>query len=120
MEREEILKELERRIDTADGRLQTTVKALAQELGEKPERLYYVMRSLASQGKLQTESHGPKGLELRRGTGEPAKPAERRGHGAGVASGKRGTGPRYCPWCGEAVEQAWKFCPACGDKLPAR
>ena len=93
----------------------TTVKSLAAELGIKPERLYYLIRSFEKKGLIATVSHGPKGMEFRPGNGEPKPALGRRGS---VTVGKR-SGSRFCPWCGQAVETSWHFCPACGDKLPS-
>ena len=111
-----MLQELQQRITGADGTLLTTVKSLAAELGIKPERLYYLIRSFEKKGLVATTSHGPKGMEFRAGNGESKPAAGRRGR---VATPGRRSGSRFCPWCGQAVETSWHFCPACGDKLPS-
>ena len=120
MDREQVLQELQRRIGGTEGKLLTTVKALADELGIKPERLYYLIRSFEKKGQIATTSHGPKGMEFRVGSGEAKAAAAPRARGrvAAAPSGRRSGASRFCPWCGHAVETGWHFCPACGDKLP--
>jgi hypothetical protein len=115
VERQEILEELQRRVRAGGGRLITTVKALADELQEKPERLYYFIQSFSRNGQLLTTSHGPRGTEFRIPAGRPRKDA--------AAARPRGvrraaSGSAFCPWCGAAAADDWKFCAACGRPLP--
>lgn len=100
----------------AGGHLQRTVKGLAEELGIKPERLYYLLRVFEQQGLITTVSHGPLGLEIRPGQD---------GTAASPQSGDRAAAPRvasryrYCPYCGQESAADWRFCTACGRALPA-
>ncbi len=131
MERQEVLDEIRRRIGAGGGRYVQTVRSMAQEMGVKAERLYYLIRSFEEKGELTTISHGPNGMEFRLGTGEPrvaagsgagrrtvASRGGARGAGGRGAGGTAGTASRYCPWCGQPVEGEWRFCAACGEKQP--
>lgn len=118
MERQEILEDLQRRVRASGGRLITTVRALAAEMEEKPERLYYFIQSFSRNGQLLTTSHGPRGTEFRIPAGRPRKeagPAAVRGRPARRAAGGHSA---FCPWCGAAAAGDWKFCARCGEPLP--
>ncbi len=133
MERQQVLDEIQRRIATGGGHFVQTVKSMAEEMRVKPERLYYLIRSFEQKGELATISHGPNGMEFRGGTGEPRAAAAsgaaprrvggaRRSSGAvhrGGATGAANTS-RFCPWCGKPVESQWRFCAACGEKVPGQ
>jgi len=131
VDRQEILEALEQRIRASGGRLVQTVKSLADDLGVKPERLYYLIRAFEQKGQITTISHGPNGMELRSGSAEPtasATPARaggRRRAGAASPAGTpaglgRGAGAsRFCPYCGREAQPDWRFCASCGRELPA-
>lgn len=127
MERQEILEALQRRIQLGGGKVLQTVKSLAEEFDVKPERMYYLIRAFEKSGQISTTSHGPNGMELRVGSGEPravtgrarrpraaAAPAA-----AAPARARSASGARYCPYCGRESEADWRYCTACGQQLPA-
>jgi len=100
VERQDVLAELQRRARAAGGGFTQTVQSLAAEWQEKPERLYYLIRSFVRGGELATVSHGPRGIEFRIGRQAP-------------------TGFRqFCPWCGRPAAADWRFCAGCGEPLP--
>lgn len=106
MDRQAVLDALHTRIAAAKGALVVPVRDLAQDIGIPPQRLYYLIQALEQSGALWTRSHGPKGLEIRRGDSPGATEPERRGRS------------RFCPWCGHPAEPGWKFCMSCGKRLP--
>ncbi|XP_056191992.1 inactive serine/threonine-protein kinase VRK3 [Falco biarmicus] len=52
----------------------------------------------------------------RRGRGRRGPGAEQRGPGAARDVPRQS---RCCPWCGRGLEPTFRFCPACGGRLPA-
>jgi hypothetical protein len=128
VERQEVLEALERKIQSSGGKLVQTVRSLADELGETPERLYYLIRLFTQNGQLASVSHGPNGMEFRRGTGEPmvTRSAATRTAGTRRAPARRTRAAdapadgvaRFCPYCGRALDPAWRFCASCGRELP--
>lgn len=125
MDRETLYEELQERIRASGGALVQTGKSLADELGMKAERFYYLVHDLERKGKLTTVNHGPRGIEFRVGSGQEDGEAAvvggrgRRGSAA-AAEGGRGArgGSRFCPWCGRPAQNAWTYCAGCGEKLP--
>jgi len=122
MDRQQILDALTRKVESAGGVLLAPVKVLAEEFGEKPERLYYAIRTLQEKGQLRAVSRGPKGMEIRLGDGVATEAAV----GRRRAGRARRTAPRsaaaatsrYCPFCGKPAEANWRYCASCGEMLP--
>ena len=52
----------------------------------------------------------PDPLNLRFGSSDPAP--------TGSAKPAAGAPPRFCPYCGQALEEDFAYCPSCGKKLP--
>ena len=123
MEREQVLEELRQRIQRNGGHILQTVKSLADDLQIKQERLYYLIRSFEQKGLISSLNHGPNGMELRIGSGEPKAPG-RRGRAAAPAGARPAPHApsvgraRFCPFCGKQAEPDWKFCASCGEELP--
>lgn len=119
MEKQAILDEIVKRVSDAGGSLLAPVKELAHTLGEKPERLYYMIRSFQDKGQLQIISRGPKGIEIRLGSGVVSQeiPAGRGKRPRAAAPVPASTG-RFCPFCGRPAETNWRFCAKCGEELP--
>ncbi len=109
-ERQAVLDALCDRIAAAQGALVVPVRDLARDMGVPPQRLYYLIQGFERSGALWTRSRGPRGIELHRGDGVAPLAA------AGEP-GRRGRS-RFCPWCGHPAEAGWKFCMACGKRLP--
>ncbi len=126
MDRETLYEELQRRIRTSGGALIQTGKSLADELGIKVERFYYLVHDLERKGQLVTVNHGPRGIEFRPGSGQEdgavaaaAGGRGRRGTAPAGDGGRAGRGgSRFCPWCGRPAQGAWTYCAGCGEKLP--
>ena len=123
MDREAVYEELQRRIRGAGGALIQTGKSLADELGMKAERFYYLVHHLEDDGRLVTVNHGPRGIEFRIATGKEdgADGVGGRGRRGGAAAdgGRSARGAaRFCPWCGRPAQGAWTYCAGCGQKLP--
>ena len=124
------------RIQAAGGSLIQTIKSLAEEMGVKQERLYYLIRAFESKGEISTINHGPKGMEFRAGGGQPkaaaaaaAKPARRGGRpkaavaiaaprAAAPSAARPAAGANFCPFCGKEAQPAWHYCATCGQELP--
>jgi hypothetical protein len=106
--RDAVLDALCERIAAAGGALVVPVRDLARDLGVPPQRLYYLIQAFEKSGALWTRSRGPRGLELHRGDGVASAAEPER----------RGGRSRFCPWCGHPAETGWKFCMACGKRLP--
>lgn len=131
MERQEVLEAMQARIQAAGGSLVQTIKSLADELGIKQERLYYLIRAFEKKGEISTISHGPKGMEFRPGTGEAkvgAPAARRGGRHKGVVAPSRSAAPHatrtaagahFCPYCGKEAQPDWRYCASCGRELPS-
>ncbi len=118
MDRQEILDAIVKRVNEAGGMILTPVKELADELGEKQERLYYLIRSFQDKGHLITTSRGPKGMEIRLALPENAQRRGRRGAAPRTEVAAASTG-RFCPFCGRPAEPSWRFCASCGEQLPS-
>ena len=85
-----------------------TVARLASELQTPPESVRANLRALAEAGQIPMTTAGRQGLHIRLGGGSSARtprPAAR-------------TTRRYCPYCGQASDPAWRFCGGCGQELP--
>jgi hypothetical protein len=111
MDRQAVLDAICGRIDAGQGAVIAPVRDLAEEIGIPPQRLYYLIQAFEQSGALWTRSHGPKGLEIRRSDGAASAPQPARPH-------SRGGSARFCPWCGHPAEPGWRFCMACGQRLP--
>lgn len=88
----------------------TTTKAMAEALRLPTTTVAYAVRKLAAAGMLSTKSLGPRGQRFVVERTTPLR-VGRRGRGR-VALGQ------FCPWCGQPVQSAWRFCTHCGQKLP--
>ncbi len=96
-----------------------SVKSVAEEMNEKPERLYYFIQQFTRDGQLSTTSHGPRGTEFRVPAGRPRQRPE--ASAAPARGGRRrhaASGSAFCPWCGTGAHDDWHFCASCGRPLP--
>jgi hypothetical protein len=119
VERQEVLDAIVRKIEESGGTLVRSVKDLAAEVGVGPQRLYYLLKSFDQKGQLVTHSRGPKGLEIRLADGEGAPPKRARpARRARRAPPAAADGRIFCPWCGQAVQNGWRYCVHCGGELP--
>lgn len=91
----------------------TTTKAIAEKLDLPSTTVAYAVRKLVAAGMLSTKSLGPRGQRfvVERTTAR-GRPGRRPGSGTAVKTG------HFCPWCGQAVQPAWKYCTRCGQRLP--
>ena len=88
----------------------TTTKAMADALHLPTTTVAYAVRKLAAAGMLTTKSLGPRGQRF---VVERTMPVRVAGRGR-----TRGAVGQFCPWCGQAVQSAWRYCTHCGQKLP--
>ena len=88
----------------------TTTKAMADALHLPTTTVAYAVRKLAGAGMLSTKSLGPRGQRF---VVERTSPVRVAGRGR-----SRGIAGQFCPWCGQPVQAAWRFCTHCGQKLP--
>jgi len=115
MDRQAVLQALNERIASGEGVWLGPVRELAQDIGIPPQRLYYLIQAFQQAGAIWTRSRGPKGLEIRNSEG----PAAGGGPVAVKRTVPRGGRSHFCPWCGQPAESGWRYCMACGKRLPA-
>lgn len=96
----------------AGGGLRIKISALAERLGVSEALVRRAVKALVEAGRIRVLSAGREGTRLILESPPPG--GARRGRKPAVPPAT------YCPWCGETVADAWRFCMGCGEALPAR